>query len=151
MREPGNRDGSVEIDERRGQANRPIGDLSFRNAGFRAALYTYGTVLVTLPLSPRLGCAHRTPAIVQDKSHRSFPVPSADRRLPFLAASTTFRSSQRRRLLRFSTVLGPVTSRAEISADRMATALRLYAPVHGLGSGRNAKSGSSLVLQQRNS
>lgn len=31
----------MEINEQRGQANRPIGDLSFRNAGFRTALYIY--------------------------------------------------------------------------------------------------------------
>ena len=38
----------MEINARRGQANRPIGDLSFRNAGFRTALYMYGIMLATL-------------------------------------------------------------------------------------------------------
>ena len=38
----------MEINERRGQGNRPIADLSFRNAGFRTALYTYVTVPATL-------------------------------------------------------------------------------------------------------
>lgn len=48
----------MEINERRGQGNRPIADLSFRNAGFRTALYTYVTVLATLYPAIAL---HRTP------------------------------------------------------------------------------------------
>lgn len=54
----------MEINERRGQANRPIGDLSFRNAGFRTALYMYGIMLATL-----------LPAVYCTPHHTPFPYP----------------------------------------------------------------------------
>lgn len=47
----------MEMDEQRGQANRPIDDLSFRNAGFRTALYTYDIVLATLLLTMTFTCS----------------------------------------------------------------------------------------------
>ena len=62
--ERGNGERKMEINERRGQANRPIGDLSFRNAGFRTALYMYGIMLATL-----------LPAVYCTPYHTPFPYP----------------------------------------------------------------------------